>query len=237
VYIFEISIFLKKTIVNGLVGPITWALVWVRLSTAHYPWSPAGVGRSAAAPPIHEATTPQPATDFWTDDGLSQNATPPRAPEQTRSDSGLPSQRATPLPPPPRPSHPPGGLRLWAAARSCLLEAARYARQFPFRISVALTRVLASHFNLAPPPRLPAKGACLLSVFGWCGRFRFHLVIELIDLMAGLCSWRRRIDRSGHPARIMGAFSVSWFLVTAVCYDFFKLRVLEEARGLALHFQ
>jgi hypothetical protein len=72
-------------------------------------------------------------------------------------------------------------LRLGAVARSCLFEAARYARKFPFRISVALTR------DLDPPPlRLPAK-RFLLS-FGLWLVWMIMLPFELIDLMAGSCS-------------------------------------------------
>lgn len=150
----------------------TWALGRARFSTAHRP-------AHVAAPTTRRHAHSRRLLDRRRPLSKRNPAAHPRA-DSLGFEASLSAGRFAP------PPFLPGRLRCGAAARSCLLEAARYARQFPFRISVALTRVLASPCNLAPPPlRLPAKSACFHSVFGRCGRFCFHLVIELIDLMAG----------------------------------------------------
>ena len=146
-------------------GRFTWRTrPWAALGFLR----PTGPPRSLRPPPTHPPTRPRHAiAGDLTGDGFSQNATPRRAApstEQARSDSRPPraAAAAAATAAPILPSFPPGRRR----RQGLPLGSSKVPARFPFQISVALTRVLASSCNLcsACSSFIPTKGVCFLEV-------------------------------------------------------------------------
>lgn len=142
---------------DGILG--SWRTTngpWAATLGFHRPFSPPAHDDAAASPPPHHIRR-----------GASQNVRPPRAPEQTRSDSGGPPVSEVVLGAPPSTPSGPASRRLWQAVSLPFVGVARYLRLFLFWISVAwasscvfLSRRLCDYRQKYPPFRVFFVDTC-----------------------------------------------------------------------------